>query len=151
MTIAARITGGARRVMAGIAIVSAVTAALFVSAPAAQAATTYKVTATLEARDLEDNFWGWWDDKDEISVNFNGVKVFGATQMKLNQPQPIATGRQFADFLRITVYEWDGGSARNLGEQYVSTSSLGTEQHLQFGVSNSNGYEYILKYTISAA
>ncbi len=130
MTIATKMTGITRHLAAGIAVLTAVMGSLFVSAPAAQAASNYKITASLEARDIED----WWpDDTDEISVNFNGSQVFFAG-MKQNQPKTLATDHEFADFLRVTVYEWDRGTPRNLGEQYVSVSSLNSDEDLQFGV-----------------
>ncbi|MDQ4068825.1 MAG: hypothetical protein M3203_05040 [Actinomycetota bacterium] len=149
MSVRNKITRITRRLMVGATALTAAAASLFVSAPAAQAATTYTVTAVLEARDLEDNSWYWWDDTDEISVNFNDSKVF-YSPMKLNQPKTVVVDRQFIDTLRVTVLEWDGSNAKNLGEQHLSTAHLGVEQRAQFGISNTNGYEYILKYTIKA-
>lgn len=153
MYITRKVRAPSRQVMTRVIVLMALTASLFLSAPAAHATSaTYNVTGvTLEARDLEDNSWFWWDDTDEISVNYAGTRVFGVGSVKQNQPVAIGDRTFSGSSLRVDLYEWDGGSAKHLGTQYISTSLLGEERTLQFGTSNTTGFEYLLRYTVRAA
>ncbi len=122
------------------------------SSTSGSSSNTYQVYETsLEATDLEDNAWYWWDDTDETSVNYNSSRVFSGS-VKLNQPVTLSDSHFTGSALRVDLYEWDGGKARHLGTQYLSTTPelLGDEQTLQFGRSNSDGFEYLFRAKVKS-
>ena len=141
----------ARKAVVGAAMVATAATSLLVVAPAADAATTCTLKAEgIEATDLEDNSWYWWDDTDEISVNYNSNRYLFTT-IKQNQ-FAYPPNFTFTGSMSVELREWDedlSGGNKYLGAISVSESENGLGRRSQaFGRSNTNGYEYWFHYRV---
>lgn len=144
----------ARKAFVGAAMLVSTAASLLIVAPAADAATSCTLKAEgIEARDLEDNSWYWWDDTDEISINYNSNRYLYTT-IKQNQTA-YPPNFTFSGSMSVELREWDedlNGSAKHLGTISISESenNLGSRSKY-FGVSNTNGYEYRFSYRVECS
>lgn len=142
---------GTRKALVGAAMTMTTAASLLVIAPAADAAGSCTLKPQgIEATDLEDNSWYWWDDTDEISVNYDSNRYLFST-VKVNQPA-YPPNFTFSGSVRVELREWDedlNGSNKYLGEINVYEADSGRGSLTQFfGRSNTNGYEYLFRYTV---
>ena len=140
-----------RKAVVGAAMTVTTAASLLVIAPAANAASDCTLKPQgIEATDLEDNSWYWWDDTDEISVDYKSNRYLFTT-IKLNQ-QAYPPNITFSESMTVELREWDedlSGSNKYLGYVSVSASEYGQGTRTQFfGRSNTNGYEYVFRYTV---
>lgn len=143
--------GAIRKAVLGAAAMVTTAASLLVLAPAAGAATTCTLKPEgLEAIDLEDNSWYWWDDTDEISVNYNSIRYL-FTSIKQNQ-FAYPPSHNFSGSMTVSMNEWDedlSSGNKYLGAITVSESEGGLGQRSQaIGRSSTNGYEYRLYYRV---
>lgn len=142
---------GTRKALAGAAMMMTTAASLLVIAPAADAATSCTLKPLgIEATDLEDNSWYWWDDTDEISVDYDS-KQYLFTSIKQNG-KAYPPNITFSGSMSVELREWDedlNGGNKYLGYVSVSESEHGQGTRTQFfGRSNTNGYEYVFRYTV---